>query len=544
MLDGLDEVEPDIRDRCILPWFIGICRRYSNCAFIVSSRPVGYPAGLLRELSFSECELLDFTADQTAEFTRHWCTAIRLAQNETLAEAKREGTKDGDRIVSGFEENPYITSLARNPLMLSAICLVNHFEGGQLPKDRAVLYKLCVEGLLHNWDQRRGIRSDFSFDEKLRVSKEVAIRMQMQDRAEYDLPAVQDVFRAVLKHSKRAQILLEHIRYRTGLLLERRPGIFAFAHLTFQEYLTARAIYEGNLAGIDIGQLIQEHNDPRWQEVIALYCGLAPAPTVRPLIEALLGQSKVRAGLLAEAYLSAGPELMEDRELRQRVMSAVARAQSSWNEVGINGFSEDEFAPFANQAIGLNRGYTSHAYYWLSDHPSFADFTSMAQQLRNPSALSADGIGELVYIIHYRGDDNLLGEIGRRGTSFYSLPGPELYETQAELAFLALSHRGAAPGPGADTAFLQALNAILSAPRLGSFWMVVDGSGPSGPGWQQIRPLVKRLAKRLRAEGPEAANSPRPLEEWTEAIDRRHGIGSADAQQPSKHPAKKTRAKK
>jgi predicted NACHT family NTPase len=47
MLDGLDEVEPQVRDTQILPWFIGICRRYPKCSFLVSSRPVGYPAGLL-----------------------------------------------------------------------------------------------------------------------------------------------------------------------------------------------------------------------------------------------------------------------------------------------------------------------------------------------------------------------------------------------------------------------------------------------------------------------------------------------------------------
>jgi hypothetical protein len=181
MLDGLDEVDPEIRDTRILPWFTDLCRQYPPCAFVVSSRPVGYPAGLLRKLNFLECELLDFTESQTEEYARHWCTAIRLARNESLAEARREGAKDGDTIVAGFKGHPHIKSLARNPLMLSAICLVNYFENGRLPTDRAVLYRLCVEGLLHNWDQRRGIRSDFTFDEKLRVSREIALRMQVDD---------------------------------------------------------------------------------------------------------------------------------------------------------------------------------------------------------------------------------------------------------------------------------------------------------------------------------------------------------------------------
>ena len=252
MLDGLDEVEPEIRDSLLLPWFLEICRQYPRCRYLVSSRPEGYPGGKLRQQKFMECDLLDFDDNQVLEYTRHWCTAVRLARNEAEAEARREGAADGERIVAGFKEHPYTSNLARNPLMLSAICLVNYFEGGHLPKDRAVLYRLCVEGLLHNWDQRRGISSEFGFDEKLRVCREVAIAMQADDRAEYEAPKVQAIFSTVLGDPARAQRLLEHIRRRTGLLLERRPGVFAFAHLTFQEYLAARAVHEGNRAGVDV----------------------------------------------------------------------------------------------------------------------------------------------------------------------------------------------------------------------------------------------------------------------------------------------------
>ncbi len=91
----------------------------------------------------------------------------RLARNEPQDEARHEGGKDGDRIVGGFKENLYVRDLARNPLMLSAICLVDYFEGGRLPQDRCLLYRLCVEGLLHHWDQRRGIHSEFGLGEKL-----------------------------------------------------------------------------------------------------------------------------------------------------------------------------------------------------------------------------------------------------------------------------------------------------------------------------------------------------------------------------------------
>jgi predicted NACHT family NTPase len=132
MLDGLDETEPELLEDHILPWLEDLVTDYPRCHYLVSSRPVGYPPGCLRPLQFEECNLLDSEPGQITDYAGHWCTAVRLARNELEDEARREGTADGKRIVEGFRDNPYIHDLARNPLMLSAICLVNYFEGGEL----------------------------------------------------------------------------------------------------------------------------------------------------------------------------------------------------------------------------------------------------------------------------------------------------------------------------------------------------------------------------------------------------------------------------
>lgn len=59
LLDGLDETEPELRDRYLIPWLQDLCTRYPFCRFLVSSRPVGYPPGALHDLGFVECDLLD-----------------------------------------------------------------------------------------------------------------------------------------------------------------------------------------------------------------------------------------------------------------------------------------------------------------------------------------------------------------------------------------------------------------------------------------------------------------------------------------------------
>jgi hypothetical protein len=457
MLDGLDETEPELRDRYVLPWLKDLCRQYPNCRYLVSSRPVGYPPKMLRSLQFAECDLRDFGEAEVAEYCRHWCTAVRLARNEPEEEARREGTTDGKRIVDGFEGHPYIRNLARNPLMLSAICLVNHFERGQLPKDRALLYRLCVEGLLHHWDQRRGIYSEFGLEEKLRTCREVALAMQADDRAEYEAANVQQVFTAVLGNVDRAEKLLEHIRYRTGLLLERRSGVFAFAHLTFQEYLAARAVHEGNRLSVNVERLAREHDDGRWNEVIALYCGLAPAPAARDMIERLIAQSDSHSlsAVLAEAYLSAGPELSQDYKLRRNVLERIAIAPMVWEprtlgeSKTLDRFSKDEVAPIANLFIGKIESNlrTSGAYSWLHDYPELAEWKLLTKRLQTWQRMNSIQVAELIYLLHADGPDTVLAEIVS-DADMYASPGPRFLSIEYNSQFhQLLSHFLPTVGP-------------------------------------------------------------------------------------------------
>lgn len=449
MLDGLDETEPELRDKYLMPWLFDLLKKYPKCHYLISSRPVGYEFGLLKKQKFVECDLLDFNENQISEYTCHWCTAVRLARNESEAEARREGEIDGQKIVEGFKGHPYIRNLARNPLMLSAICLVNYFEGGNLPDDRALLYRLCVEGLLHNWDQRRGIHSEFGLDEKLRACREVALAMQMQDEAECDANKVQEIFTKVLHDPERAAKLLEHIRYRTGLLLERRQGVFGFAHLTFQEYLAARAVHEGNQLGVSVEQLVEEHDDGRWKEVIALYCGLAVKPSVRNLIEQLISQpdTKSLAEVLTEAYFAGGSELVEDTNLRQRVIERVAVAPSSFQIKALNRFSQEEVISIAHNLLGCiktNIG-VSNSYRYLLDNSHLINITILIEKLQTWQNMTPNQVGEIFNLLHRFASDEILTQLTEipdlylfTGSTFNHRPS---YSTQAEIAIIGLAGR-------------------------------------------------------------------------------------------------------
>lgn len=525
LLDGLDETEPELRDRCILPWLQGLCEQYPTCQYLVSSRPVGYPPGALQKLGFTECDLLDFSDDDVEEYTRHWCTAVRLARNEPAEEARREGAAEGEQIVRGFEKNRYIRNLAHNPLMLSAICLVQYFEGGKLPEDRALLYRLCVEGLLHHWDQRRGIWSEYGLEEKLRACREVALAMQAEDRAEFPAARVREVFTRALGDPGRAQSLLAHVRHRTGLLLERRPGVFAFAHLTFQEYLAARAIHEGNTLSIDTERLVREQTDGRWEEVIALYCGLAPAPAARSLLQRLIAIElpKSQLGLssahvLTEAYLSAAPNLAQDAELRRQVLIRVAKLPAS---LALDRFPPDEAAAIANQTAATV-DYVSGAFRWLLNHPEKVDLEALAlrERLRQWRRTAPGPLLELVYLAHRHAPDSLLLELSKE-KQLYQLDAT--FATQADWAFLGLHRRGELGAPGLDASLMSTLRVLSSKGlRLVELKEIRFRGLPLDiESWPEFAVLARRVAE--RADQPWHHRSTRPaFQTWASVIEREY----------------------
>jgi hypothetical protein len=452
MIDGLDEAEPTALEREILPWISAIIKRYPRCRYVLSSRPVGYKGDKIGPHKFAVFELCDFDSKRMKEYARNWCAARRLARNEPEVEARREGVLEGDSIVDSFAGHPYIRDLARNPLMLSAICLVNFFEGGRLPEDRAVLYRLCVEGLLHNWDQRRGIHSDFTMEEKLTACRELALAMQADDRAEFPDHLVREVFTRALDGEQRGPQLLEHIRYRSGLLLERRPGVFAFAHLTFQEYLAARAVHEGNHRDVNIAKIIREHADGPWDEVISLYCGLASASEARRAIDLLLSakESTNLGGILADAYISTGSKISQDRSLRKKVIVRVATAPPMLNQQGLERFPEDEASQVANQVIGqtISTLGTSEACRFLLQNADRIDQPQFQRRLRSWHKLSVVGRSELIYL-SFRQLATMEKVRLHIPAECYSSPGPsfieddsselESYTTLAEIAILALA---------------------------------------------------------------------------------------------------------
>jgi hypothetical protein len=283
---------------------------------VVNDRPADYQSDVFQRLDFSEVMLCEFNTAQIREYVRRWTKAVEMAEGATPEEADQASSKYATVLVERAERNPYVRRIARNPLMLSTLCLVQRYEGGDLPNRRVVLYQRCVEGLLFHWDNKRGLPPALlgilPLERKMMLLRRLALKMQAQGVAEVEENEVEKSFReSLIEVGERAEAksLLDNIRDRSGILVERKPNIYGFSHLTFQEYLAALSINQVDNRTYDRLFLFSKRENPQWSEVIALYAGIASKDSVESLLKELLSTQKVELVLLSGECLAAAQDV-------------------------------------------------------------------------------------------------------------------------------------------------------------------------------------------------------------------------------------------
>lgn len=307
LLDGMDEVaEKGLRQRVarLIEKFVV---RYPGNRFVVTSREVGYKGAARLGVQFGLAKVRDFSPAEVRQFVFDWTRVVETTlAGRASADILRQADEQAGRLLAAVEGNPRIADLAVNPLLLTVVALVHRYRG-QLPERRSELYEEAVEVLLGRWDEAKGLQGetvlagrDLDAGDRRSLLEPVAFWMHEKRRREIERDELRELLLPSfcslwnndrLAAEKALESFLHLIAERSGLLVERGVGVFSFAHLTFQEYLAARALAD-RLEALDFTRA--HLADPWWREVLLLQSGY------------LSTQGKRRVSELIRAIMDAG----------------------------------------------------------------------------------------------------------------------------------------------------------------------------------------------------------------------------------------------
>lgn len=293
LLDGLDEVARAQDQRRTAEWIEAQIAAYPGNDFVVTSRPHGYRTAVIA--SALTLQVRPFTAEQVEQFLRGWYRAVeRRATASSGPDVDLRAQKAVVDLLERLAGAPALSDLTANPLLLTMIANVHRYRGA-LPGSRADLYGEVCQVMLWRRAEVKRLPSALSGAIKERLLAQLAYEMMGQKVRDLPRNRVLELIRPGLRRAPgmvSAEDFLAEVGS-NGLLVERERDLYAFAHLTFQEYLAAVHIRDKGLVAV----LAAGVGDGWWRETILLYVAGADAD---PIVRACLDVGTITA--LSMAY--------------------------------------------------------------------------------------------------------------------------------------------------------------------------------------------------------------------------------------------------
>jgi class 3 adenylate cyclase len=335
LLDGLDEVLNVAERAQVARRVQEFVRRFGPARggaggnrFVVTSRIAGYEAARLAE--FTHVTVLPFRDEDVRRFCDRWCLAWERVTDASAAGETRAQERARE-LIRAIDASESVQRLATNPLLLTIIALI-HYQNVRLPERRVDLYRLAVEALAETWNRARNLDrqaieprlGDRPLTTQFVINVLGPVALWLHETPPGGLMEGREL-RAKLAEALRKEGNVSHrraldladgfldlVRQSSGLLQERGVGQYGFSHLTFEEYLAARAITD--LDANPQVALLGRWPDPAWREVILLGVGTLTPAQASQTIEALLaapaaGEARGRNVVLAgQAVADVGPD--------------------------------------------------------------------------------------------------------------------------------------------------------------------------------------------------------------------------------------------
>lgn len=281
LVDGLDEIS-DPGDRAAFVCTLRTAlQAYPKIATVVTSREAGF-----RHVAAHLAAVC--SQSMISPFDKNDIRRLCVAWHREVVGDTEKVAADAKLLATTICQNDRIQRLAVNPLLLTTLLLVKRWVGS-LPTRRAVLYGKAVELLLMTWNteghdpipeeealpQLCYVASSMMLSGVQKVSRPrlAAFLQEARDSLPMELGYVKDTVEQFIHRVEDRSSLMMMTGYdvEDGQLVE----FFEFRHLTFQEFLTARAMVQGwhpeRSEGDTLVKVLEPQlNKEEWREVIPL----------------------------------------------------------------------------------------------------------------------------------------------------------------------------------------------------------------------------------------------------------------------------------
>jgi formylglycine-generating enzyme required for sulfatase activity len=323
LLDGLDEIPKEAERQQVADIVadFAVARATKRCRLALTSRPEGLtqaiPQALEQAGGLARCTVQPLADEQIEPFVRNWYLA--------LVDDEADALRRKDDLVRRIQASQQLRELAGTPIMLTAIAVL-HAAKGPLPERAAELYDHLVAALCHHWQVEKdagdgALAGPLTLDQKRKFLQELAYRIHSESGEARGIPRktalalARERFPSALRKKlddEQCDEILETMAQRSGLVVHEGKRDFAFRHLQFQEFLTARRVCD--ISKDPAAELAPHLAESWWRRVIAL------APPYMAI------QSNARGAQLLEEL---GKHALAIADQRERVFALATLARSA-----------------------------------------------------------------------------------------------------------------------------------------------------------------------------------------------------------------------